>query len=71
MPTPFEFMVVLLAMSKAFALVGGAAMTIYLCVWSLHATAQRWRLGVPRSTRFPKQHAHPHRTRRRSRSSGQ
>ena len=71
MPTPFEFMVVLLAMSKALVLVGGAVMSIYLCIWSLHATAQRCRIGMPRSARFVKRHAHPRRTRHSSRSSGQ
>jgi hypothetical protein len=44
MPSPFEFLVVLLAMSKALVLVGGGAASIYFLIWSAAATTQHWRI---------------------------
>jgi hypothetical protein len=44
MPSAFEFLVVLLAMSKALVLVGGGAASIYFLIWSASATTQYWRI---------------------------
>lgn len=57
MPTPLEFLVVLWAMSKALFVVGGAAGSLYLLIWSAATTAQRWHHGVAGVPRRAKRHS--------------